>query len=370
MAHIVEAEAALDAEPVLVRRSVAAADVEELVVLDVVGELAADPAIGAHAVDRAVGEPDAHVRLVHQRRRHQRAGRTGLHAFAAGDAGRGAHRVVEVEHDLFAVAAEGHADHIVDLHLAAGADAEIALDAGVEIDRHRRMAAVGNGRRARRRARLRASVRRAHHKVAALAARFARQRGPARKPADRDLLPIGGLPELRLRIVRHVLRRLIRQQQLDHHLPRALGAVGLGLDLHARRRRADAARGEHALALDLHHADAAIAVGTVAGLGQVAQMRQLDPEPAGGTEDGLAGADLDLAIVDAEGAGLGTRLGGHGFAHSLVVPAKRGRQLQTGPCAGTMGPRLRGDDSSICGSTIITNSRAAWPARQENTSAR
>ena len=41
------------------------------------------------------------------------------------------------------MAAAGHADHVVDLHFAAGADAEIALDAGVEIDRHRGMAAVG-----------------------------------------------------------------------------------------------------------------------------------------------------------------------------------------------------------------------------------
>src|SRR5262249_2673104 len=47
MGHVVEAEAALDAEPVLVRRPVAAGDVEQLVVLDVVGELAADAAIGA-----------------------------------------------------------------------------------------------------------------------------------------------------------------------------------------------------------------------------------------------------------------------------------------------------------------------------------
>ncbi len=43
------------------------------------------------------------------------------------------------------MATAGHADHVVDLHLTAGAHAEIALDAGVEIDRHRRMAAVGRG---------------------------------------------------------------------------------------------------------------------------------------------------------------------------------------------------------------------------------
>ena len=104
LVHIVEAEAALDAEPVLVGGPVAAADVDDLVVLDVVGELAADAAIGADAVDLAVGL--ARVRtlfVVDQRRRHQRAGRAGLHAFAAGDAGRGAHRVVEVEHDLLVV---------------------------------------------------------------------------------------------------------------------------------------------------------------------------------------------------------------------------------------------------------------------------
>ena len=61
IADIVEAEAALDAQPVLVGRAVAAGDVEELVVLDLVGELAADAAIGADAVDLAVGEFGAHV---------------------------------------------------------------------------------------------------------------------------------------------------------------------------------------------------------------------------------------------------------------------------------------------------------------------
>src|SRR6476661_10309285 len=143
MAHVVEAEAALDAEPVLIRRSVAAADLKELVVLDVVGELAADAAIGAYTIDLAIRILRAHVGFIDQRGRHQRTGRAGLHAFAAGDAGRRTHRIVEVEYDLLAVAAAGHADDVIDLHFAAGADTEIALDAGVEIDRHRRMTAVG-----------------------------------------------------------------------------------------------------------------------------------------------------------------------------------------------------------------------------------
>ena len=139
---VVEAEAAFDAQPLLVRRAVLAGDVKQLVVLDVIGELAADAAIRTDAVNRAVGFTLEDVVGVDQRRRHQRAGRAGLHAFAAGHAGRSAHRIVEVEHDLFAMAASGHADHVVDLHFAAGADAQIAMDAGVEVDRHRRMAAV------------------------------------------------------------------------------------------------------------------------------------------------------------------------------------------------------------------------------------
>ena len=38
--------------------------------------------------------------------------------------------------------AVGHADDVVDLDLAAGPDAEVALDAGVEVDAHRRVAGV------------------------------------------------------------------------------------------------------------------------------------------------------------------------------------------------------------------------------------
>ncbi len=124
------------------------------------------------------------------------------------------------------------------------------------------------------------------------------------KAAGLDLLALGGLPELGVRIVRHLDGRLVGDQKLGDHLARGLGALGLGLDLHAGGRRADAAGGEHALALDLDHADAAIAVGAVAGLGRIAQVRQLDVEPARGAEDRFAFADVDLAVVDEESVGL------------------------------------------------------------------
>ena len=126
-----------------------------------------------------------------------------------------------------------------------------------------------------------------------------------KRPASM-LLALGDLPELGVRIVR-VRRcvRLVGDQQLGDHAARGLGAVGLGLDLHAGRRRADAACGEHALALDLDHADAAVAVRPIAGLRRVAQMRQLDVVAARGAEDRLALADVDLLVVHGEGVGRG-----------------------------------------------------------------
>src|SRR5205807_1462375 len=109
--------------------------------------------------------------------RHQGAGRAGLDTLAAGDAGALAHRVVEVEDDLGAMAPAGHADDVVDLDLTAGADAEVAVDAGVEVHRHRRVADVGRGG------------------VTAGEA--------ARSHAD----PVGPLPELRVGVVGDLARR-------------------------------------------------------------------------------------------------------------------------------------------------------------------
>ena len=174
------------------------------------------------------------------------------------------------------MAAAGHADDVVDLHFAAGADAEIALDAGVEIDRHRYVAAV----------------------------RFGYLGGlPLWEAARLDFQTRDGFPKLGIRIVRHIHRRLIGEQELGDHLARGFGAVGLGLDLHARRGAANAACGQHALAFDLDHADAAIAIRPVAGLRRIAQVRQLDIETARGVENRLAFADIDLAVVDGEGFG-------------------------------------------------------------------
>ena len=78
-------------------------------------------------------------------RGHQGTGRTGLHAFTAADATAVAHRIVKIEGDFRRAAASGHGDDIVDLDFAAGTYTEPAMNAGIEIDRHRRMAGVAVG---------------------------------------------------------------------------------------------------------------------------------------------------------------------------------------------------------------------------------
>src|SRR5262249_62210264 len=131
--------------------------------------------------------------------------------------------------DLGVWATRGHADDVVDLHLAAGRDAGIGVDASVGVDRHGGMAAVGR----------RALV--------------------AREPsAAVDVLALDGLPELRVGIVRKLLAGLIGEQQLGDHAASGLGPISLRLHLHAGRRHADAACRQYALAFDLNHADAAV----------------------------------------------------------------------------------------------------------------
>src|SRR5438874_4995866 len=134
MVGVVEAVAALDAEPVVIRWTIFAGDELDLLLGDVISEQAADAAERAYAVHFLLYglEPGAPCR-------HQCAGRAGLHAFAAGDAGRFAHRIVEIEHRHRAIAAVGVADDVIHLHFSAGAHAARALDAGVEVHRDRRV---------------------------------------------------------------------------------------------------------------------------------------------------------------------------------------------------------------------------------------
>ena len=260
---VVGAEAAFDAQAVVVRRAVAAFGVDDLVPLDLVADLAAHAAVRAQAVHGAVGPHDPALRVVEVGRRHQRPRGAGLHALAAGHAGALPHGVVEIEHRAALGGAVGHADHVVDLHLAAGAHAQVALDAGVHVDAHRGVAGVGVPMRL---------VRARHGGEAALG----------------DAGALGPAPEGRGGVVRPLPLRLVGDEQFHHQgagLPRPFG-----LRVHAHRHGGDAlaARGEGALALDLHHADPAVAVRAVARLRPVAQVRDGGAQAPGHVPDALA----------------------------------------------------------------------------------
>ena len=169
------------------------------------------------------------------------------------------------------MAAIGHADHVIQLHLAAGAHAQSAVDAGVEIDRNGGVRVIG-GR--------------------FLASRETAARGHA------HLLNPG--PKLGAWIVAVWLFGLIGDQQLEDHLTPLFSAVGRRLHLHAGRRLPHARGSEHPLALDLNHAGAAVAVGAIARRRMPAQMRDGGALPLRHLPDSLARGSLDLTAIERE----------------------------------------------------------------------
>ena len=243
-----------------------------MVVLDLVADLTADAAIGTDRVNLPVDLPAAVLGdRIDDGFRHQRAGRAGLHALSASDASGEAHRIVEVEDGLRADVAERHADHVVDLNLSTRANAQPAVDAGVEIDRHGRM-----------------------RKVRAAECR-GQESGSLRSPATSAQCQKG-----ETRSGESSLRRLVGEQELHDHAARLHGAIGRRLHHHVGRRLADAGGSQNALAFDLDHAGAAIAIGAVAGLRQPAKMRDVDALALGDLPYGFAGPRSHDLAVDGE----------------------------------------------------------------------
>ena len=210
MVDIIIAKAAFDAEAVVVGGAVAAIDHQDLIVFDMHFGLAADAAIGAQRVDGTVGIFGALAHFVHEGFFDQRAGWASLDALAAGHAGALTHWVIEIEDDFGAGPAVGHADHIIDLDFAAGAHAKVAVDAGIEIDRHSDVAEI------------------------LVDARFGGKAGCL------DLHLIGPIPKFAVWVRRGIARRLICCQQLQHHFLGFLRPVIGAVDFHARRRFAHA----------------------------------------------------------------------------------------------------------------------------------
>src|SRR5262249_10329505 len=127
--------AALDAQPAAVGAVRAPVRIRDLVGwhVDVIGERAADSAVGAHGLDRL--QLGARADGGRQRLVCERTGRAHGRALAAAHAGRFAHRRIEVERDAGLVALAGAADDLVRLQVVAAADAAVAQDAGLVVDR-------------------------------------------------------------------------------------------------------------------------------------------------------------------------------------------------------------------------------------------
>ena len=143
MVDIVKAKAALDAKTVFVCGAIYALYIFHAAVLG------AHRNLTAHATERADGfglfvivRPVADLRVIQHCGRHQCTGRAGLHAFTTGHARAFAHGVGQVESRVGVMATTRHADHVIDLHLTAGAHAQTTLDTRVEIDAHSDMAVV------------------------------------------------------------------------------------------------------------------------------------------------------------------------------------------------------------------------------------
>ena len=102
-------------------------------------------------------------------------------------------------------------------------------------------------------------------------------------------------PEFRLRIVRMRRAAADRRRAVPSPFAAPRSRARSRLNLHPWRRRAFARGREHALAVDLHHADAAIAVGPIAGRGRVAEVRDRRcPSRLGDLPDRFAGRGLGV----------------------------------------------------------------------------
>ena len=97
--------------------------------------------------------------------------------------------------------------------------------------------------------------------------------------------------------MRDILRGLICHEEFHHHLTRIGRASIVGGDDHPFGGFANAGGREGPLAFDLHHTGAAVAVGAIARLRLVAQMRDLETATIGDFPDGQASLGRDLFAI-------------------------------------------------------------------------
>ena len=210
----------------------------------------------------------------------ERAGRARDHALAAGNARRLAHRQVVIEGDAGLISLAAAGQHPVVPDIVAAANAAVAQDAGLVIHRDHRRGIV-------------------------LAAR----RGAAREAGLGD--PRSGRQTFQFAIARVQLpgagRGMVRHQQFDQGVPRALHLLGRRLHRHAGFRLSNAGRGIHALP-HIDHAHPAHADRIFILL--MAKRGNRDAVDAGRVEDRGPGRDRNLLAIDGQ-LNFGRRPGTH-----------------------------------------------------------
>ena len=266
MVDVIEPEATLDAQPVLIRRAVASRHVTDLVVLDVIGDLAADPAVRAHAVDPAVDlrMADACSSTIEDGIRAP-VGQAWTHSPQA--------TVLppigsSMSNTIFEPTLR-YAMPMTSLTCtAAGAHVQIAVDAGVQVHRHRGVAEVG------RRARAFREARAAHaHPVRPLP-QLGSWCATARSGWSASSSSMT------------IFRAVCPADAVTTFMP----AAGL------RMQDAASTRSPSISTMQARQLPSA----RIAGLGQPAQVRDVSSLTFGHLPDGLAGPRLDLAAVERE----------------------------------------------------------------------
>jgi hypothetical protein len=127
---------------------------------------------------------------------------------------------------------------------------------------------------------------------------------PRRETGLADREPPG--PEIELGVERVGRLRHVREQQLEHHLLTGDRAWAVGRHLHAFGRISAARWGQHALALDLDHAAAAVAVRPHPFL--VTKVWDLDAVACGRVDEALVRTAADRGAVQGERDWLRRRL--------------------------------------------------------------
>ena len=272
MMDIIKSKASFDTEPAFVRGAVDAFDKFDLIILDLQRHLTADAAKRANAFNLAVIiAAIADLLIIHHGGRHQCARRAGLNTFTAGHTSAIAHGIGKIKCRIGIMAAARHADHIIDLHFAAGAHAQPALNAGIQVYAHRHMAVIQQRN--------------------AVFFQF-------RHTAFANTVQLGHIPQMRGFIMRHITLGLIRQQHFNHNFARIFGAGSISFHHHALLRFTNAGCGQSALAFDLDHTGAAVAIGPVSGRRLMAQMRDHQTAAIGNFPNGHTALGFDLLSIE------------------------------------------------------------------------